>query len=216
MQKDVNEHISSHPSDKELANFVERRINEARRAEITKHLIICNECSDVVALVMKYGKKKEKPINNVYYKVLGVALVASIVLFMVIPTDNSKLGMLDLSIPPTSQYRGSSEIILRDEIIDADRVLASIINITDLSDIESFIEANKQELKGNFKTAKGLYSKAIIEVTMTSNIEESLKQKIVIHARLLDLSLNDKNQEAIEEYKNILQYEIRLYSTKLK
>ena len=63
MQRDVNKNVSSHPSSKELANFVDGTLNENRRAEITKHLIACDECSDVVALVMKYGEKKTH-LNN--------------------------------------------------------------------------------------------------------------------------------------------------------
>ena len=225
MQRDVNKNISSHPSSKELANFVEGNLNKSRRAEITKHLIACDECSDVVALVMKYGKKKIidetlEPVNNYNYKGIGMFLgglsMASLVIFINLPNESTKLGVMDLSKTSLFLIKGATDIEPIDKIIDADRVLASIIKITDLSHIESFIEAKDEELKGDFEMAKGLYSQAIIQATMTSNIEESLKQKIVIHARLLDLSVKNKNQEAIEEYKNILRYEIRLYSTKLK
>ena len=62
MQRDVNKK-SSHPSSRELADFVDGKLNRDRKAEITKHLIECDECSDVVALVMKYGEKKTH-LNN--------------------------------------------------------------------------------------------------------------------------------------------------------
>ena len=112
MQRDVNKK-SSHPSSRELADFVDGKLNRDRRAEITKHLIACDECSDVVALVMKYGEKKthlnndsknehkavddiNKPqglryANNWLYServraIVLSGLVASVVLFLVMPT----------------------------------------------------------------------------------------------------------------------------------
>ena len=86
MQRDVNKYISSHPSDEELDDYMSNRLDEVAKSKIVKHLIECNECSDVVALVMKYGeednekktpemsesKKEQKISNSVSYK--GVLL----------------------------------------------------------------------------------------------------------------------------------------------
>ena len=104
MQRDVTKTISSHPISKELADFVEGTLGESRRVEITKHLIKCDECSDVVALVMKYGKKKiidktPEPVNN--YKGIGILFgglaIASLVIFINLP--NERLVPIFLSNP---------------------------------------------------------------------------------------------------------------------
>ena len=236
MQRDLDKNISSHPSSEELAEFVDGELGKVRRTEVVKHLIECDACSDVVGLVVKYGKKKvkvPKPVNNSNYKGVGMLLsglaMVSLVIFINMQNGATssnpsfpflngslKLGVIDLSKPLSIQYRGATDMKLVDKIIDADKILDSILAIIDLSHMESFKEAKEEETKGDLKMAKGLYSQAIIQATMTSDIKESLQQKIVIHSKLLELSLKDKNKEAIEEYKNILRYEIRLYSTELK
>jgi len=45
MKKDID--ISSHPSSEALAKFVEETLNESERAKITKHLIECDECTEL-------------------------------------------------------------------------------------------------------------------------------------------------------------------------
>ena len=222
MKKDLDKNIDSlHPSDSELADYIADKLDSTKKSEIVKHLIECNECSDIVALIKRYGVEvKELTITNNWWldrRVWGVALsgvVASFVLFITLPYQEEKLGIIDLSKISTTQFKGVSDIELIDKKVDADKILTSIIKDTDLSHIDSFNEGINQEKLGNLEEAKVYYTQSIMQITMNSDINKSLQQKIVIHSRLLDLSIKSKDKKSIEGYKDLLRYEIRLYITK--
>jgi len=230
----MHKSVTTHPSDIELANYIENRLDKSTKAKIVEHLIECDKCSDAVALVIKYGrevsekktpklndsKNKHKVVNNINYKRVGTLfgglIVASLVLFINLPNETTKLGVIDLSKPCQLSIMGTTDVKLIDKIIDADEVLAYIIESTDLSHIESFKVAKEEEREKNFEVAKGLYTQALIQIAMESDIKQILQQKIVIHSRLLNLSKKTEEKKAIEEYKKMLRYEIRLYSLKNK
>jgi hypothetical protein len=227
MQKGIEDNLSSHPSDEELANFIDKNLDEEKEIYIVKHLISCDECSDVVALVMQYGDKVDnevsksinpiatipiKIVNTINYKggigiVLG-GLIASLMLFINLPNGGvTELGMIDLSKPPTIEYRGSKNIMLLDEIIDADKILYTLVNSIDFSKNKIFQRAEEREKKGEINEAKSLYKQAFIKALEESNSQKRLQNKIVIHSKIFHLS---KDKE-LQEYRDILRYEIRLY-----
>ncbi len=206
MQRDVNKK-SSHPSSRELADFVDGKLNRDRRAEITKHLIACDECSDVVALVMKYGKKKPKVLNNIYYKGLGVALVASLIIFIFPPQqDRVIIGMIDLS--SLSNFR-AVEKEKQKKIIDGDKFLKQIKESTDINYLEAF---NQAESESDFYEAIGLYQEAINSIE--ANEEERLKQTIIIHSKMLQRAIEEKQEQSIKAYKELVIENIRTYYLK--
>jgi hypothetical protein len=233
----IDDTFAIHPSDEELADFVDKSLDKRKESEILKHLISCDECSDVVALVLKYGKQIEnviqptttgsipslKSLNSIkitntfnYKGGIGILLsglaIASLIIFIKIPSDNTKLGVMDLSILPITPYQANETFILKDVIIDADKVLNSIVNSTDVSKLQTFHYAEEQEKVGKIKEAKAFYKQAFIESLRENNNKKRLKKKIVIHSRLFHLS---KGKE-LDEYREILRYEIRLYISKFE
>jgi len=224
MKKNIDKNIDSlHPSDSELADYIADKLDSTKKSEIVKHLIECDECSDIVALIKRYGVEVkelsatlEPTIANNWWldrRVWGVALsglTASFVLFITLPSQKIKLGIMDLSEMPTTQFKGVADIKLIDKKVDADKILSSIIKDTDLSHIDSFNEGINQEKLGNLEEAKVYYKKAFIKSLEETNNKKRLKQKIVIHSKLFHLT-KDKEQN---EYRDILRYEIRLYILK--
>jgi hypothetical protein len=47
-----------HPTDKELADFIDDKLSIEKRGIVLWHLIVCDECSDIVFFVIKDIKKK--------------------------------------------------------------------------------------------------------------------------------------------------------------
>ncbi len=226
MQGGINKTILSHPGDEELARFVDNQLDQTNRDQIVQHLIKCDDCSDAVALVMKYGEKdpneKKTPVivNNINYKRVGTLLggfvAVSLIIFIQLPNEATRVGEIDLSKPPIHLHKGATDIKLIDKVIDADRILVSITESTDLSHIESFARAKEEEHNQNYELARGLYTQAMIQASMQSDAKKGLQEKIVIHGKLLNLNIKMNNKKAIEEYTKILRYEIRLYSVKIK
>jgi len=59
MKKNIDKNIDSlHPSDSELADYIADKLDSTKKSEIVKHLIECDECSDIVALIKRYGDKE--------------------------------------------------------------------------------------------------------------------------------------------------------------
>ncbi len=218
MQRDVNKNISSHPSSKELADFVEGTLDEAKKAEITKHLIACDECSDVVALVMKYGKKKPKVMNNIYYRGLGVALVASVVLFMVMPTkDNRPFIDFYTSVASSTFNAGAKAEEIKDikkANQEINNFLIEITKSTDMSYLKEFNQAEEKLKRKEFDNARDLYQEAmnIIDDEMPNlNKKEKDKQHIIITYKILLLSIAEDDSESANEYKSILRDDVRRF-----
>ena len=221
----MKQDISSHPSSKELANFVEGTLNEKKRAEVTKHLISCDECSDVVALVMKYGdvekkttlksesKNKQKTVNNIFYKGLGVVLVASVVLFMVMPTeDNKPFIEFYVNNQPTS-FKAPVTIEVKD-IKKANQSINSFLKemreSTDMSYLKEFNQAQDKLKQEEFDEARELYQKALNRVEDSSlDKKEKERESIVITYAILLLSMEEGDEESANEYKDVLKGSVR-------
>ena len=212
MKKDKN--ISSHPSSKELANFVEGAVNNSRKAEITKHLIACDECSDVVALVMKYGVAEKKTfVNNVFYKGLGVALVASVVLFMVMPIQEDR-PFIEFYIDnqPTS-FKAPVTIEVKDtkrENQEINSFLKELIDSTDICYLKEFTQAQKKLKQEEFDEARELFQKALNRVEDSAlDKKEKERESIVITYEILLLSIEEGDDESANEYKEVLKGSVR-------
>ena len=223
MKKDID--ISSHPSSEVLAKFVEGTLNESDKATITKHLIECDECSDAVALVMKYGKaekktpltneskNEQKVVNNIFYKGLGVALVASIVLFLVMPTQEDR-PFIEFYIDnqPTA-FKAPVTIEIKDTKRanqEINSFLKELIDSTDVSYLKEFTQAQKKLKQEAFDEARELYQKALNRVEDSAlDKREKERESIVITYEILLLSLAEGDDESANEYKEVLKGSVR-------
>ena len=204
---------STHPSDKLLADFIDQKLNESQKEEIKLHLIRCYECRDIIININDNITEKTKIANLILWSPL-ILLTASVVLFLSISKKELSLGMIDLSKPPSMIYQGATDSILIDKIINADEVLKTIMESTDLSHNIFLTQAIKGEKDKAFEEAKKLYKQALIQSIRNPNTIQRLKEKIIIHYHLLQVSYKTQKKVSIEEYKNIIRYEIRIYSLK--
>ena len=211
MKRDINNNIYHHPSNKELADFVDKKLDKNRRAEITKHLIACDECSDAVALVIKYGKKKQKVANNIYYKGLGVALVASIVvIFMLSPFSSTQfnIGEIDLSKPIMTTMGSSSKY--QNRVVDGDKVVKEIEESLDKTSLSNFKEAQKAEAQKSYDKAIEFYRKSFRDAIQTFEGREKLKWQIVIYYHISKIKF-ERNDEDSSSYIKRVQFWIQKY-----
>ena len=193
---------SSHPSDKELADFIDNKLLGIARDSVVEHLIYCSSCRDVVSEVIDY-KKKSKFANMVVITPL-VALVASLIVFVYLPSS-SVIGMIDLS-KPSFEFRAKES--LQDKIVDGDKFikeLKSSVNITYLKDF------NQAEQEKSFDKAIELYQMAINNIPENISEKERLKQTIVIRSRVLERAIKEKNNKSVEAYRSIIIDNIRTY-----
>ena len=219
MQKDINENISFHPSSKELANFIDGMLNERRKVELTKHLIACDECSDAVALVIKYDEvekkialkrdNKYKTVNHVFYKGLGMVLVASVVLFMVMSTENNESFIEFFINNQGTSFKAPVTLEIQDvqranqEIND---FLKEITESTDMSHLKEFNQAHEKLKREEFDDARELYQKALNRVEdLELDKKKKERESIVITYKILLLSLLEGDDESANEYKEVLK-----------
>ena len=47
-----------HPTDRELANFIDNKLTSKKREKFLEHLIYCNECINIAIFSIKKIKKK--------------------------------------------------------------------------------------------------------------------------------------------------------------
>ena len=244
MQRDVNKK-SSHPSSRELADFVDGKLNRDRKAEITKHLIGCDKCSDVVALVMKYGEKKthlnnhskneHKAVDNInkhqglryannwFYSgrvraIVLSGLVASVVLFMVMPTEDTNLPFIDFYSNATqtsfnSAVKASEIKDIKKANQDINNFLIKIIESTDMSYLKEFNLAEEKLKEKEFDDARELYQMAMNMVEDMPNLDkrERDKQNIVIGYKILLLSKAEADNESFNEYRDKLRDDVRRF-----
>jgi len=234
MQRDVNKNIDSHPSSEELAKFVDKKLDEVRRAEITKHLIACDECSDVVALVMKYGgeiatekktpvisesKKERKYVNNINYKGLGVALVvsvASVLLFIVMMPEKDKSFIEFYTYNQHTTFNAPVKVAKIKDIEaknkEINEFLNKLIKSVNMTYLKEFNQAEEELKKGNFDTARELYQVAM-NIVEEEELDKKEKDKkcMVITYKILLLSITEGDNESINEYKDVLKDNVRRF-----
>jgi len=203
---------SSHPSDKELADFIDKKLEGESRDEVVEHLTHCYKCRDVVNEVIEY-KKKPKFVNNIIVAMPLIALVASLIVLVYLPQDIG-IGMIDLSKTSLTSFKfkaGGSQ--KQDRIIDGDKFLKKITKSTDLTYLESFNQAEEEK---NFDKAIGLYQEAINSISEKISEQERLKQIIIIHSRILQRAIEVDKKVAISNYKEKIRDNIRTYYLKEK
>jgi hypothetical protein len=213
MQRDVKSYISSHPSDEELDDYMSNRLDEVAKSKIVKHLIECNECSDVVALVMKYGEKKTPPIsNNITYEgVLGGlgGLVASILIIFIINSKNNfTIGDMNLSQPMMQTMSPSPKYI--NKIVDGDKIVQEIENSLDKTILVNFIKAQNLEIKEKYDEAIAMYKKTFRDTLETFSGKDRLKWQIVIYYHIAKIKFEKKDKDS-DVYKKRVQFWIQQY-----
>ena len=234
MQRDIKSYISSHPSDEELENYIDNNLDEVTKSKIVKHLIECDECSDVVALVIKYGEKKTHPIseskkehkvcNNINYQgVLGGLVVASVALILLLPYHN-----IQQSPPYIVFYADQNKTVFLAPIkikvkdIEAkNRELNSFLNklvkTTDMSFFTEFKKAEEYLKNKNFDKARESYNIVLQDIAQSDHNEiEKDKKSILIKYQILLLSIKEKDNESAGEYKDIIKDDIRRLKIKEK
>jgi len=194
---------SSCPDDKDLSDFIDNRLIENRKDELMEHLAHCYRCREVVNEVVEY-KKKQKPFNNIIFITPLVALVASLVLFVSIPSD-IEIGMIDLSEVNTMFKADSSK---KDMIVDGDKFIEEINKNTTISNLEILNQAKNES---DFEEAIELYQELINSIPEDIDEEIRLKRTIFIQYKMLELAIKEDNQFAIESYKSIIIENIRDY-----
>ena len=193
------EHFSC-PTDKELANFID---GESSNDELIEHLAHCYNCREVVHEVIEY-KKKSKPFNNTAISMSLVALVASLVISVYVPSD-VQIGMIDLS----EIGKGfKSDVYTVDKIVDGDKFIKEISKNITITNLEIFNQAQKES---NFDDAIGLYQETINSIPEDIDERIRLKRTIFIRYKMLELATKEDNKLAIESYKSIIIENIREY-----
>ena len=201
---------NTHPSDKLLANFIDNKLADEEKEEVMLHLIECYECREIVVNINKYATTP-KTINLKRWSPL-LLVSASIVLFIFLPfKDEALLGVIDLSKVEVTEYQSIGTSHQKEKIIDADKILKEIVATTSLESIEYFNQAIEAQKENNLEEAKGLYNQSLIKILRNIDAKERLEQKIVLHYKLLEISMKQNNKNAIKEYKNIIRSEIRTY-----
>ena len=184
------------PNDKDLANFIDNKLIEEKKDELINHLAHCYNCREVVHEVIEY-KKKSKPFNNLIFATPLVALVASLVLFVYIPSD-IEIGMIDLS---KGAIGFKAPIKKVNNIVDGDKFIEEISNNITISNLRIFNQAKKEN---NFNEAIGLYQEVINSIPEDIDEKIRLKRTIFIQYKMLELATKENNKLAIESYKSII------------
>jgi len=193
---------TSHPSDEELANFIDNRLIGDAKEEVMNHLTHCYQCREVFNEVIEY-KKKPRFFNNIIVATPLVALVASLLVFVYLPQD--MIGMIDLSKTPV-EFR--AEQSKTNGIIDGDSFLEEIQKSTNVKYLEKFNQAEEEK---NFDIALGLYQEAIDAISENVGEQERLKQTIIIHSRMLQRAIDEDNKIAMDSYREWIREDIRTY-----
>ena len=195
---------SSHPSDRKLADFIDNKLIDDAKNEVMEHLAHCYSCREVVHEVIEY-KKKPRFINNIILGTPLVALVASIMVFVYMPSD-ILVGEIDLS-KSYIEYRDVEAKKIA-KIIDGDEVLSQIIKSTDIGYLKTFDEAQKEK---DFDMALDIYQEAINSIPEDLDERERLKETIVIHSVILKRAIAEDKSRVIKNYKQLLIEEIKNY-----
>jgi len=196
---------ASHPSDKALADFIDKKLEDEAKEELVKHLIHCYRCREVVKEVVEY-KKKSRPINNILVATPFIALVSSLIIFVYFPSSSEIIGMIDLS-KSNIEWR-AEEKRKENKIIDGDKFLKEIIDSTNLSYLIALTQAEQESDLGK---ALDLYQLAINNISGELSDKERLKQKIILRSYMLRRMIQEGNEIAIRNYRNRVKEDIRKY-----
>jgi len=78
--------FETHPSDIQLAQFKEQKLNNEELQEIQKHLVECKRCRTILIEASRSLKEsKLKPVNNIIYLKALSPLIAGAIIFVAVP-----------------------------------------------------------------------------------------------------------------------------------
>ena len=208
-------HLLIHPSDKKMADFIDAKMTKEEREEMFSHLVECKQCSDIVAKTEPYVKPK---VNfNYRTHMIITALVASLAFLWFVPwQEEGHLGKINLRIAMyDSDYKSANAKIDKDKDkeIDADDAIEEILMQTSMKHILAYQKARALEEKAYYAKAREEYKQASLIIMQEKNTSKRLRQKIIIHYRLMELGYKEEkeNKQSIKEYKDILHYDIAIY-----
>jgi len=202
-----------HPTDKELAYFIDGRIIGTRKDEIEEHLVYCDECMDIVVEI-----KKKKEINKPWFankKIQATilsGLVASIVLFFIIPTQDEPF--IEFFTPnKKGTFLAPKAIKIKDieaKNQELNDFLKTLTKNTDMSYLETYKQAKNYLEKGDFDNAREFYCMALIEIEeSTLDKIKKAKQSIFVNYQILLLSIKEGDSQSVNEYRDIIKDDIR-------
>lgn len=204
-----------HPDDKKLAAFIDGKLDAQEKEAMFAHLSQCERCTKLILSVPPKSRIRLHIPSRLQILNAVMAVAASLIVFVFISFPKKpELGMVDIAaVLNSSPYRSPGITTDRDQQIDADRYISTILSQTDMKTNTHYQEAVKLERKGMYAEAREKYKQALITIRHIDDAKERISQKIVINYRLLALGLKEQkeNDASIEAYKQMLYYDISLY-----
>ncbi len=241
-----------HPTNEELADFIDNRVIGTRKQEIEEHLLFCDDCMEVVAEVKRVSQDNKdinsSQVTNVDNQEitpqgggavgLGYAnnwlyngrvramvlsgLVASVVLFLVMPTKETNPPFIAFC---TSENQCSPafkafDIVEDSSVVDINKtnqeintILRELVKSTDMSYLKEFNLAEEKLKQKEFDDARELYQKAmnIVDDMPNLNKRDKSKQLIVITYKILLLGMAEGDKESVNDYKDVLLDKVRSF-----
>ena len=90
-----------HPSDEELASFIDNRLEGEAKEKLKRHIVKCNRCRLSIVGAIKEKRKKLKYSNNIFY--IG-AIVASIAFIIFVPMFEEQTHIKSLAVSKVSLF----------------------------------------------------------------------------------------------------------------
>ena len=194
---------TSCPTNDIFANFIDNNLTGESKDNVMEHLTHCYQCREVLNEVIEY-KKKSKPFNKIIFTTPILAIVASLIIFVYIPSD-AEIGMIDIS-KISMEFRANESTM--DKIVNGDKFIKNITEKIVISNLKIFNQAKKES---TFDTSIELYQEAINTIPEDLEERKRLKETIFIQYQILKLATNENNKLAIESYKSIIRENIRDY-----
>ena len=242
-----------HPTNEELADFIDNRVIGTRKQEIEEHLLFCDDCMEVVAEVKRVSKDNKDinspQVTNVDNQEitpqdggavgLGYAnnwlyngrvramvlsgLVASVVLFLVMPTKETTPPFIAFctSTNQCSPAFKAFDIAEDSSVVDINKtnqeintILRELVKSTDMSYLKEFNVAEEKLKQKRFDEARELYQKAmnIVDNDMPNlDKKEKSRELIVITYKILLLGMAEGDKESVNDYKDVLLDKVRSF-----
>ena len=206
----------THPSNEDLAKFIDKELDKKKKEEILEHLISCDRCRDIVQSVFKdveeVKKKSKKPINNIYKKsILSVVfLIASYLVIFVVPfvLNEEKNITIWRSISNNKKIDNHTQ----------KQLLQKILQKVKRYDFENqnFKKAKEYEEKNDLANAKKFYKIAISDTKDITNNQIRLEITIYLFYKLVELNKKSNNTKKAKKWQEKLEFRLIDYEKILK
>jgi|GEM_PF-2466664 len=214
----------AHPSEERLDALRRGALQEEEKEAVLSHLLVCERCSrryvelpSVQRVKMHLRRPKKGTVTSVL-----LALAASLLLVLVVPTDRaSDLALGRVSFAQVWQESGYKAPPIRENeerFVDMDEALSKILQATKMDGVPYYDKARQAEREASYEEARAYYKRALLAIRRTDDTKERMRRRIVLNYRLMLLEVEEekRTQESIESYKKILRYEIALYLLKFE